>query len=189
VPETRHFNFSDLALLKEPHLIRWLHAAGPAPPRRALGVTAWYLEIFFATYLKGKPGVIFRSRTGEQINEPQWFVVDQARLEAIKGMKPIAGCCDCTPPKVRERKPLDLAAGDPLRASGGTVIVETLIDLRGRVVKAKIRKGMDRPALRRAVIDSLRGWRFTPARKGNGRPLAVYYNLAIEVPRGKGNGS
>lgn len=181
VPGTRHFNFSDQALLKEPHVARWCRALGPARPRRALGGTAGYLEIFFATYLKGKPGRFFRARTGEQINEPKWFVMDKAGLDAIKGMKPGEVCFDGTPPKLLEKKPMDLPPDDPLRATGGSVIIRTVIGLRGRIVKAKILKGMDRPALRKAVIDSLRGWRFKPARKHDGRLWPVYKNLAINV--------
>lgn len=119
---------------------------------------------------------------------PQWFVVDQARLEAIKGMKPIGMCCTCTPPKVLEKKPVDLPADDPLRASGRALIVQTVIDTHGRIVKARIFQGVDAPAQRAAIIRSFRAWRLEPAHKRDGRPILVYYMLAIEVPRTAGAG-
>jgi pimeloyl-ACP methyl ester carboxylesterase len=47
----RHFNFSDQALLKEPHLFRFFGAAGPIEPREGLALAAGHLTTFFDRWL------------------------------------------------------------------------------------------------------------------------------------------
>jgi predicted dienelactone hydrolase len=47
----RHFNFSDQALLKEPHLFRFFGAAGPIEPRQGLALAAGHLRSFFDRWL------------------------------------------------------------------------------------------------------------------------------------------
>jgi predicted dienelactone hydrolase len=55
---SRHFNFSDQALLREPHLFRLAGALGPIGERRALAVTTEYVHRFFDVYLTGKPATL-----------------------------------------------------------------------------------------------------------------------------------
>jgi dienelactone hydrolase len=50
-----HFNFSDQALLLEPHLFRLVGGLGPIGERRALGLTTEYVHRFFDVYLGGAP--------------------------------------------------------------------------------------------------------------------------------------
>jgi dienelactone hydrolase len=51
--ESRHYNFSDQALLSEPHLWRFVGAIGAIDPTRAIEVTRRYVRAFFDTHLKG----------------------------------------------------------------------------------------------------------------------------------------
>lgn len=53
---TRHFNFTDMALLKE-HFISKL-MLGPIDRRRALSITAEYVRAFFDTHLKNASDVL-----------------------------------------------------------------------------------------------------------------------------------
>jgi pimeloyl-ACP methyl ester carboxylesterase len=50
-----HFNFSDQALLLEPHLFRLIGGLGPIGERRALAITTEYVHRFFDVYLMGAP--------------------------------------------------------------------------------------------------------------------------------------
>jgi predicted dienelactone hydrolase len=50
--ESAHYNFSDQALLSEPHLWRLVGALGAGDPRRAFVVTRRYVRAFFDTHLK-----------------------------------------------------------------------------------------------------------------------------------------
>ncbi|MDQ6768867.1 MAG: family membership [Gemmatimonadota bacterium] len=50
---SRHFNFSDQALLGEPHVFRLVGAMGPIDQRRALIVTGEYVRRFFDVFLGG----------------------------------------------------------------------------------------------------------------------------------------
>ena len=50
-----HFNFSDQALLLEPHLFRWAGGLGPIGERRALEITTEYVHRFFDLYLQAAP--------------------------------------------------------------------------------------------------------------------------------------
>ncbi|MEO6968951.1 MAG: hypothetical protein ABI132_10950 [Rhodanobacteraceae bacterium] len=59
---TRHFNFSDQALLKQPHwLLAKAGALGPIDARRGLQVTATCVRTFFDVYLKGAPVASIRN--------------------------------------------------------------------------------------------------------------------------------
>ena len=53
--ESAHYNFSDQALLSEPHLWRLSGAIGAIDPRRAFDVTRRYVRAFFDTHLKRMP--------------------------------------------------------------------------------------------------------------------------------------
>jgi protein TonB len=61
------------------------------------------------------------------------------------------------------------------RASGeeGTVWVRLLIDERGRVAEARLKRVIGDPAFGQAVLDAARDWRFEPARH-RGLPVRVW---------------
>ena len=52
------FNFSDAALLKEPHLSRLVGAIGSIDERRALAITTDYVRGFFDRYLNNTPDIL-----------------------------------------------------------------------------------------------------------------------------------
>jgi Platelet-activating factor acetylhydrolase, isoform II len=56
---TRHFNFSDMALLKEHFISKFF--LGPIDKRRALFITSRYILAFFDTYLKNAPDQLMKS--------------------------------------------------------------------------------------------------------------------------------
>lgn len=81
------------------------------------------------------------------------------------------------PPKLLHRTPVRVPA-DP--ATQGVVIVETVISREGRIVKARVLRAPRVEGLQSAVLESLREWRFEPARLA-ATPVAVYYTLALKI--------
>jgi hypothetical protein len=63
-----HFNFSDQALFKEPHISKWVGLLGSIDQRRALSVTADYVRAFFDTHLKNTPDALM---TGPSSQYPE----------------------------------------------------------------------------------------------------------------------
>jgi hypothetical protein len=63
--ESRHYNFSDQALLSEPHLWRVVGAIGAIDPARALVVTRRYVRAFLDTHLKDRPDPIITGPSPE----------------------------------------------------------------------------------------------------------------------------
>ncbi len=59
----------------------------------------------------------------------------------------------------------------------GSVIVESIIDGTGQVSKVRVLKGLPL-GLSRAAVDSILGWRFTPA-IFEGKPVKVYYVVTV----------
>lgn len=59
----------------------------------------------------------------------------------------------------------------------GFVIVEMIIDAVGRVVEAKIRKGMPL-GLSESAMETVKGWKFQPATRG-GQPVAVFFVVSV----------
>lgn len=55
---SRHFNFSDMALLKEGHIGRAVGLLGPIDPRRGLTIASAFLNAFFDTHLKHSPDTL-----------------------------------------------------------------------------------------------------------------------------------
>ena len=56
--ESAHYNFSDQALLSDPHVWRFGGAIGGIDPARALAVTRRYTRAFFDSFLKNKPDAL-----------------------------------------------------------------------------------------------------------------------------------
>jgi len=63
IRDTRHFNFSDLALLKDRFLFRRFGALGPIDERRSLAITAEYVHHFFDCYLKNSPDSLIKKKS------------------------------------------------------------------------------------------------------------------------------
>lgn len=59
----------------------------------------------------------------------------------------------------------------------GVVVIQTVIDDRGKVARTRLLHGVH-PSLDQAAVDAIRTWRFEPALL-DGEPVAVYYNLTI----------
>lgn len=68
---------------------------------------------------------------------------------------------------------------EPARRAGvqGTVILEAIIDEKGRVTGLRVMKGLPM-GLDQAAIDAVRQWRFTPAYRGD-VPVKVYFMLTV----------
>jgi TonB family protein len=117
---------------------------------------------------------------GEQqaVAEPPWLIV---RPEAVAAFDrgPVGQVCfGGAPPKLLRSAPLVFPAGDPLQHLQYVWAVHCGIDQQGAVVKAQILKGPDTPTIRRALVESLRQWRFAPAMRG-GQPAAVHFTVLV----------
>lgn len=60
----------------------------------------------------------------------------------------------------------------------GVVILQLEIDTRGHVRKTKVLKGLPL-GLSEAAVETVRQWRFEPARDADGQPVPVIYNVTI----------
>jgi TonB family protein len=114
--------------------------------------------------------------------EPEWFVVNQAELRSIEGVPIGAVCFNGSPPKPVATRLLELPDTHPFRRGGGVVVVHTVINAKGLVVKAQILRGPETPELREAVVRCLREWRYEPARDRHGAPWAVHFMVTLAVP-------
>jgi hypothetical protein len=112
--------------------------------------------------------------------EPPWFVVNPQELPSLTA--PVFGICfSGKRPRAVQKAELALPAAHPLRRTGGVIIVHTLINAKGQVVKAQILRG---PAdLQDAVARCLRQWRFEPAVTHDRKPAAVHFMLTLSVFR------
>ncbi len=113
--------------------------------------------------------------------EAPWFVVNPEELPSLT--TPVFGVCfSGKPPRAVEKAELALPAAHPLRRTGGVLIVHTLINAKGQVVKAQILKG---PAgLQDAVARCLRRWRFEPVLTRDRKPATVHFTLTLSVQPG-----
>jgi TonB family protein len=59
----------------------------------------------------------------------------------------------------------------------GTVLVEALVDTKGRVVKVRVIESV--PGLDEAALEAVRKWRFDPAIKG-GKPVATIIHMPVK---------
>ena len=59
---TRHFNFSDQALLKDSHLAKLAHGLGPIDERQGLAITTKCVQSFFDVYLRNAPKQLLKKR-------------------------------------------------------------------------------------------------------------------------------
>ena len=60
----------------------------------------------------------------------------------------------------------------------GVVIVEAVIDQRGRVERVQVLRGLPL-GLEEAAVAAVKQWKFDPATTLDGRPVKVFYNLTI----------
>ena len=58
----------------------------------------------------------------------------------------------------------------------GTVLIEVLVDDKGRIVKARVIQSV--PGLDEAALDAAKKWQFEPARKG-GKPVATILHMPV----------
>jgi TonB family protein len=60
----------------------------------------------------------------------------------------------------------------------GTVILQAVVDVEGNVSRVQVIKGLPF-GLDQSAIDAVEQWKYEPARRSDGTPVAVYYNLVI----------
>ncbi|MFL6232721.1 MAG: TonB family protein [Thermoanaerobaculia bacterium] len=106
-----------------------------------------------------------------------WLTVDRQAESALDGA--LVYHQGPAPPKLLHRTAVYVPAG-PGALPRGVVIVETVISPDGRVVKARVLKAPKVEGLPSAVVESLREWRFEPARLA-ATPVAVYYTLTLKL--------
>lgn len=108
------------------------------------------------------------------------LVVDAAEDAAIEGDCVRGLGFDGTPPQPIERPPLELPPGaNPERRP---VIVEAVIGPSGRVARLRIVKGPAGPEVERALVRTLAGWRFEPARERETcEPVAIRWNMTPQL--------
>lgn len=81
---------------------------------------------------------------------------------------------DVKPPVIRKRVDAPLPKG-----SSGVVIVEIVVDTRGRVTDPRILGGLPAGADPAKVLEAVRQWEFSPGTL-NGVPVKVIYNIALK---------
>ena len=162
---------------------------------KKLAVAAVILAALAIPFFLGQTGKFIRDDTrahggrapapadpaAPQAAEPAWIVVDPEELASIEGM-PIGGVCfSGRAPRPLQRADLEIPKAHPLHRIGAVLVVHTLINTRGRVVKAQILKGPDTATIRAAVAQCLKAWRFEPAIDDQGKPAAVHFILTLPV--------
>ncbi|HET9210779.1 MAG TPA: TonB family protein [Thermoanaerobaculia bacterium] len=119
-----------------------------------------------------------------------WLMVDPRANSALEGA-PIYHQGPA-PPKLLHRAAVRITA-DPAALQWRNVIVEAVISPEGRIAKARVLRAPEIKGLQSAIIESLREWRFEPARLA-ASPVAVYYTLTLPLvqqgrPRNRSNPS
>ena len=89
--------------------------------------------------------------------------------------QPLPPQYDVPPKAIRVTRP-ELPRGFPEPATKKSVLLQILIDTRGRVVKATVTKSI--PGLDQAALECVMNWRFRPALK-DGLPIATCAQVAI----------
>jgi periplasmic protein TonB len=108
----------------------------------------------------------------------------QAHGEAVQGLTEPADDYDVPPKAARTTIP-EYPRAAYEKGVEGTVFVEVLIDVKGRVTRARVTKSL--PELDAAALACVRKWRYIPAQKA-GRPVAARAFVVITFKRqGKPN--
>ena len=110
-----------------------------------------------------------------------------SRLDAEARRDSWPSSSDCRPPSMPIRQHglvlapmlVERVPADTVPGVTGIAILETRIDRHGRVVEARILKGLGEEADRSAVA-AARRWRFAPALLC-GQPVEVFFNLTVRV--------
>lgn len=88
---------------------------------------------------------------------------------------PPAGALD-QPPKVRKQARPEYPQDAFVKGIEGTVLVEALIDVEGRVTRCRVLQSV--PELDAAALAAVKQWRFEPAMKG-GKPVATLIHMPV----------
>jgi TonB family protein len=106
-----------------------------------------------------------------------WQVVDPEADRALEGHTLYHQGPE--PPTLQKREP------GPVRVAGGAfregvAIVQVVLSPEGTIARARVLRAPEVEGVLEALVESLRNWRFEPARL-KGEPVAVYYNLTVPV--------
>ncbi len=104
-----------------------------------------------------------------------WVATQTSETPAMEG--PLRINEDVTRPERLSGKPPVYHPLARIAGLAGSVIVESIIEVTGQISKVKVLKGLPL-GLSRAAVDSMLGWRFTPA-IFEGKPVRVYYVLTV----------
>ncbi len=86
---------------------------------------------------------------------------------------------EITPPRKLHTPPPQYTERARKMGVQGTILIEAVVDKAGRVACARVVRGVE-PSLDRSVIDTVKTWRFDPARR-DGEPVEVPYNLIVSM--------
>ena len=112
-----------------------------------------------------------------------WFTVDRAAEALLAGLPScLVGCpLDGGRPNLRQRRDLHLPDDNLFGRVPITFVVETVIAPSGAIGRARVLRGPDTAAVRRAVAEALQGWRFAPPR-ARGEKVALFYTITLQSP-------
>lgn len=89
-------------------------------------------------------------------------------------------CCGSRPERIATKEVEYPPDHRPWGGKPGVLIIESVVAPDGRIARFRVLKGPHDEILDRALAEALKEWRFTPA-KLEGKPVAVYYTLTINV--------
>ena len=89
-----------------------------------------------------------------------------------------------TPPKEVHDSPISWPGDTAHRTGSGVPIVEAVVDADGKVVDVRIVRPITWeppwPEFDKAIIDAIRSWRYTPAKRGD-RPVPACVSITIMI--------
>ena len=85
---------------------------------------------------------------------------------------------DVKPPEVMYKEPLEYPESARIAKAEGDVILELIIDEKGRVKNPTVWKSSGYPDLDKSAQDAIAQWIFQPATL-EGKPVAVYFTITI----------
>ena len=130
-----------------------------------------------SSFGEGEPGFVFLTieiREGERVTrEPAGHPAGEGVLKEVLSVDG----SDVLPPKRVADVPAEYTAEAREARIQGVVILQLVLDEKGRVADVKALKGLPY-GLTESAITAVRQWRFEPATR-NGVPVAVKYNVTI----------
>lgn len=91
----------------------------------------------------------------------EWFAVDEVELSTLDEER--IGQVGFPPPALLTRHELEIPPGHPITSHGAVIVLEAIVGVGGRIAKARLLRGGERPELRESLVRCLRQWEYRPA--------------------------